>query len=418
LTLFRSLLLALLPACGLDTFGLPPDSGGSGASTTHSMATDDGGSPTGEGSAPSGSAGDDSDGTKTDLGAQPDFGVPCDGGDHGLEHIWIPNSQQGTISKIQVETLIERGRYWVRPDSAGDPSRTSVNLAGDVVVASRSGGLTKFYAHVEDCQESNGMPGIQTSVDENILPWDQEECRAWYVPLSYFSQRPVAWTQGIYNDAACAFEEQQVWTSGNNLQNGSVDVLIVDGDTGAGVGNALVSGLTADIYGVYGAAVDKDGNFWGTQRGEGQLVQVNRLSLEYKVWPTPASSYGMTVDANGYVWTCAAAVGRFDPMTETWQLVGDAGDAGGCMDDGHGTLYKSDPGGIMAIDTETLSIKQTYKMPQHVHGISVDPYGQVWGVSQGAEAYRLSPGDETFETFVGLVGAYPYSHMTRPYPAP
>lgn len=418
----RSLVIVFLSGCGLNTFGLAnglsSDSEDSGASTTNSLMTEDGTPPTGEGSAASNGASDDSGATKTDLGAQPDFGMPCDADNPGLEYIWIPNSQQHTISKIEVHTLSERGRYWVRPDSLGDPSRTSVNFAGDVVVASRSGGLTKFYVNIEDCTESNGTPGIQTSTDASILAWDQEECRAWYVPMGYLSQRPVAWTQGTFNDADCSYEDQEVWTSGNNFQDGTVDVVLVDGDTGALRGNVLVSGIMADSYGIYGAAVDKDGNFWGTQRGEGSLIKVNRLSLEYTLWPTPASSYGMTIDGNGSIWTCAATVARFDPIEELWYTINGAGEPGGCMDDGQGTLYKSSIGGVVAIDTTTLQIKQTYQMPQHVHGISVDPYGQVWGVSQGAEAYRLDPSDGTFETFVGLVGAYPYSNMTRPVPSP
>ena len=78
------------------------------------------------------------------------------------------------------------------------PSRTSVIPSGDLAVASRSSGLTKFYATIEKCQESNGMPGIQTSMNNAALPWDQEECRAWYVSFPYSSQRPVAWAPGTW----------------------------------------------------------------------------------------------------------------------------------------------------------------------------------------------------------------------------
>ena len=46
---------------------------------------------------------------------------------------------------------------------------------------SRQGGLTKFYATEEFCEDSNGNPGIQTSNNNVALAWDQEECRAWVV---------------------------------------------------------------------------------------------------------------------------------------------------------------------------------------------------------------------------------------------
>ena len=71
---------------------------------------------------------------------------PSNGGGGGngegeleLSYIWIANTQQGTISKIDTQTMLEEGRYQAKP-SNGDPSRTSVNLQGDVAVANRPGG--------------------------------------------------------------------------------------------------------------------------------------------------------------------------------------------------------------------------------------------------------------------------------------
>jgi hypothetical protein len=126
-----------------------------------------------------------------------------------------------------------------------------------------------------------------------------------------------------------------------------------------------------------------------------------------------APGYGMTVDSMGYVWTCSSTVARFDPMTEQWQT-NSVGGSGGCMEDGKGTLYMS--GGnnnILAVDTETLQVKNTYPVTQYVHGISIDFYGYVWGVSMGSEAYRLDiTQGGAFQTFPNLVGAYTYSDMT------
>ena len=81
---------------------------------------------------------------------------------------------------------------------------------------------------------------------------------------------------------------------------------------------------------------------------------------------------------------------------------------------GNGTLYVSaGAGGIIAVDTETLAQKQLFPLPEYVHGISIDYYGYVWGVSIGANAYRVDiMNNGTFDTFSGLVGAYTYSDMT------
>ena len=318
------------------------------------------------------------------------------------------------MSKINTETLKEEGRYIVRPDSAGSPSRTSVNLTGDVAVANRSGGFTKVYARVDSCKESNGMPGIQTSTSAAVLPWGVEECVAWYTPFSYQSQRPAAWTPGTFNKETCAWENQQVWTSGaSDGQLPGIDMVLLNGETGAIEKQLNVPEIVPAYYGMYGAAVDKNGNVWASQLSQGSLLFVNKDTLEHKVWPMVAPGYGMTVGSSGYIWTCSNNASRFDPMTETWQTLS-VGGSGGCMEDDDGTLYMSGgPNNIAAIDVETLQVKATYPLPQYVHGISIDYYGYVWGVSLGSEAYRVDIANPAaFQTFTGLVGAYTYSDMT------
>src|SRR5690349_15174644 len=117
--------------------------------------------------------GNDDDGNTTtnqkwDVLEVPDAAFNCGAGggndDPEYSYLWAANSTQGTISKLDTKTVTELGRYIVRPDSQGSPSRTSVSLSGHVAVANRNGGVTKVYAQEEECQESNGMPGIQTSV--------------------------------------------------------------------------------------------------------------------------------------------------------------------------------------------------------------------------------------------------------------
>jgi hypothetical protein len=120
------------------------------------------------------------------------------------------------------------GRYIVRPDSAsGSPSRTSVNLTGDVVTANRSGGVDQgLRARVESCVESNGMPGIQTSTDANFLPWGVEECVAWHTPMNYVSQRPVGVDAGHLQRGDLRLGEPEGVDLGQQqLQNGTVDVI-------------------------------------------------------------------------------------------------------------------------------------------------------------------------------------------------
>jgi hypothetical protein len=412
---------ALALGCGTsDTNG---DGGDDTAGSTAQTVSDDGG----PGNPSAGSADATSAGPSTTSGAHGDDGPPpiwfdlgtipdaptfCQQGTGEVEasYIWIANSSQGTISKIDTQTLIEEGRYQTRPDPSGDPSRTSVSLTGNVAVANRNGGLSKFYANHDECDDNGNNNGVaNTSTNSTWLPWGTDECLAWYTPMAYSSQRPVAWTQGEFDTAACKTVNEKVWTSGAN--GSSIEVLLVDGDTGVIEETIPIPGVPADFYGIYGAAVDSEGNFWGSQLGIGQLVHVDLQTLQVDTWPMATSGYGMTVDADGYVWTCSGSAGRFDPATETWQTAG-VGGGGGCMADGNGTLWlASNP--LVGIDTQTLAVQYSLPLPEYVHGVSIDFEGYVWGVSLfGTNAYRVDPSTGLFDTFTGLVSPYTYSDMT------
>jgi hypothetical protein len=363
---------------------------------------------------------DGAEGAKFDVGVLPDAPeIPCSNngkgggggnGDPDFSYLWAANSTQGTISKIDTQSVTEVGRFVVRPDSNGSPSRTSVNLEGDVAVANRSGGVTKIYALEDRCNESNGTPGIQTSTDANFLPWGEEECVAWYSPFAYASQRPVAWTQGEFNVNTCRYENANLWTSGTN--GGSTDVLLLDGEDGAVVDMVTLAGFPADFYGIYGGAVDGEGNFWGTKLGGVMLVRVDLDNMEYQTWPVPTSSYGMTVDSEGYVWACSSQYGRFDPETETW-ATGNGGGYAGCMAETgeDGLLWMAGGGQVIGIDRHLLTPVSSFNVPG-AYGISIDYYGYVWTVANGGGAHRIDKETAVVTSYNGLVGPYTYSDMT------
>lgn len=333
------------------------------------------------------------------------------GGDLEFSYIWIANSGEGTMSKIDTRTLEEKGRYIVRPDSLGNPSRTSVNLSGDVAIANRAGGLTKVAAVEERCVDANGDGVITTATNATFLPWGTDECVLWHTPYVTESQRPVAWAPGTWNQSTCAFDNEDVWSATGSYAAG-IDVFLHDGETGMQLGGAHIAEMTFDGYGIYGGAVDGDGNFWGTMLGGILLAYVDKETFEYKVWPVPISSYGMTVDSDGYVWACSFDIARFDPQTETWQTAMGVGGSGGCMGDGAGKIWlASDP--LVAVDTTTLAVVDTIDIPSYAHGVSIDFDGFVWGVTlQEPYAYKADPTTHTVSTFTGLTLPYTYSDMT------
>jgi len=434
---FASMLGTLALGCGSTT---SPSDGSGEASTGSSAETSAG--PSTNPSEPSTTASDASaDGTSSsgtspsttmttasddapppvgfDVGDQPDVPVsacaPSKGGGGGggggaadLSYIWIANSYQqpeGTISKIDTVTMEELGRYQAKPAN-GDPSRTSVNLDGDVAVANRNGGVAKFYAREESCNESNGQPGIQTSTGSlDILPWGEEECLAWYLPLVCNSNRPAAWTRGEFSEASCSYENEKLWTvcDGNTL--------LINGDTGEVEETIVVPGSPF----VYGGAADADGNFWGLNTGGSTIYRVDFESLELLSWPLgPNYGYGITVDSEGRPWTCGGGgASRFNLDDATWSTVGASG-IGGCMTDGVSTLWHSNPSGLLlGYDIESLDIVNMIQLPEYVHGISVDFQGNVWGVGFTTNnAHRANPETGVVDTYSGLTQAYTYSDMT------
>jgi hypothetical protein len=174
-----------------------------------------------------------------------------------------------------------------------------------------------------------------------------------------------------------------------------------------------LAGVTVSYYGIYGGATDADSNFWGSQLSIGHLVTVDIDTFDQQIWPMPLSGYGMTVDQDGYAYTCGSGVAKFDPVSETWQSNPAAGNGGGCMTDGLGNLYLCDYGGqLYSIDTDALSINQTIMLPEHAHGISIDFNGYVWGVGMQTSAWKVDPIAGTYDTFTGLTNPYTYSDMT------
>lgn len=344
-----------------------------------------------------------------------------------LNYIWIANSSEGTVSKIDTRTLVEEGRYITRPDGDGDPSRTSVNLAGDVAVANRYGGLVKIYAEEADCVESNGMPGIQTSTGaDDILPWGVEECVAWYRDFPTSNQRPVAWTPGQVTEGTCDSTGEDVWTVtstglgiGPGLGGiGGVTVHLIEGATGATKQEIQVDDFPGFNLGAYGGAVNGEGDFFFSTMGlvsiPKLLGKIDRQTSVVTLWEIPGeiAPYGITVDHNGKVWvssTIGAGAGQFDPQTETWHVINGFSSLGGLAEGDDDLMWIADDDGLVSINIEDFSYGPRYLGPSK--GVSVDVDGFVWSVDNAATKIDPTTALEV-GTYNGLNGPYTYSDMT------
>ncbi|MFV8750177.1 hypothetical protein ACNOYE_06475 [Nannocystaceae bacterium ST9] len=377
---------------------------------------------------------DDESGVKFDMDITDAMGNggDCPGGtgmpgDVEFSFIWVANSPQGTVSKIDTKTGLEVARYVAGP-GVPDPSRTSVNLYGDVVVADRNGGLAKIAVEEEGCEDFNGVPGIQTSQGPgDVLAWGADECVVWQLPLAasgQFGPRPVAWEGGDQN--GCALPNPRVWIGYRDAANGYFKRL--DGSSGAILDEVTIpwAQYTA-AWGPYGGATNKDGDFWVVGHSVGPLVRIDSDNLVPEIIeiPVPPSgskfTYGMALDADGRPWVAGGDyVYNYDPATAQWTFINvPSGSMRGLMVDKEGRAWVANNGASFLVEIDTVSktlINPAVPLAGALTpvGISIDVDGKVWVVDQGASmAFKVDP--DTYQTLLtvsGLVSPYTYSDMT------
>ena len=410
------------------------DSGPSTSNTTASTSNsgDGDGDPAGDGDADTGEI-------KFDVNTVPDGLIDCQCGTTlDFSYIWIANTTDSTVTKLNTETMVEEGRYRTRADSAGSPSRTSVALSGRAVaVANRNGGVVKVNTLEEDCDPNkNGVPGIQTSTDANPLPWGEDDCVDWFVPFNYTTQRPVAWAPGILDEGTCTYSDENVWTAGCSTGSDTwVTVTLLDGDTGDTLISTVVEGFECSSLSPYGGAVNADGDFWFTNLvpGNDRLGRVDRQTGDFQVWAMPITPYGMTVDQDGNPWIAAwaasqqASAAKFDVDSETWSYANNhvAYSLSGIQQDGEGRMWMNywqydgqnlGTGGLVYIDMETMEVSEPFDLgcqSSTCRGMSVDLNGKVWSTSQASNrAFRFDTETLQVDTYDNLNGPYTYSDMT------
>ena len=98
-------------------------------------------------------------------------------------------------------------------------------------------------------------------------------------------------------------------------------------------------------------------------------------------------------------------------LLKFWDGLSSYGGYIGCMTDGADKIWV---GGsqLHVYDGNSMAHLGSFPVGGDVKGVSIDFDGNVWGVSQGSDAYRLDPATGQFDTFTGLVDAYSYSDMT------
>ncbi|MCB9700813.1 MAG: hypothetical protein H6711_02845 [Myxococcales bacterium] len=414
-------------------------SSGTGSTTAVDPTTTGGNDPVcGNGLLEEGEECDDGDNIDKNYCSNSCVIVPCDQQEGNGEmmfdysYIWIANSNNGTVSKIDTETLVELGRYATDPSSGASPSRTAVNVDGRfAAVANRTAGtIAAFAADEADCVDKNNDGVITTSTGPgDVKPFGQDECMLWHIAVdpnpnnNQKGPRPLGWDFEDQDPVTCKWQTHTLWAGW--YSNGPTAYFWhIDGTDGTVLDEVDVPDWgNNNAWGPYGGAVDKDHNFWAAG-WHGPLLKINSQDLSYKLWKDPVllstSSYGMALDGQGQPWFggCSGEVTYFDTQSET---VKNLGDTGGClrglMVDKNGTAWIAGNGGCRLVEVDTIN--KVIKNPNipipgcsTPVGISIDAKGFVWIVDQKGVAYKMDPMNYTFQQVSGLVGPYTYSDMT------
>ncbi|MBI4701003.1 MAG: hypothetical protein HY744_07570 [Deltaproteobacteria bacterium] len=355
----------------------------------------------------------------------PEGGNMCPGNVQSF--IWISNTGEGTLSKVCTVNAQEVARYFTSPQQAdGDPSRTSVNLHGDMVVTNRSpktgtSSVTKFAGDIKDCVDRNDNGVIDTSFGPaEVKPWGEDECMLWNTPLGGgdIGARATAWDG----------KEDPETGLGGHVYIGAMmnrTVYQLDGDSGQILGQAVTA------LGHYGGAIDNKGNFWTVDMNcTVGLCQIERISVDdLNKHETHAvhCGYGISVDAKGRIWNAGmnafaggGCVSRFDPATaeNVWADTGamdfDRGVAVGIALSAGSVWAASTNGDLIQVDMETVKVvKRQHIGAEAMVGVAVDYQGFVWTVSQGGNAaHKVHPVSWEITTVPIGKEPYTYSDMT------
>jgi hypothetical protein len=308
-------------------------------------------------------------GVGTGVALDPSGGIVLgQGGGVDQPFMWIANDSEGWVSKYDTRTGKELGRYWsvfpkncansAGPPCAGGvanglsaaatnhPSRTAIDLNGDLWVANRAigtqGSVTKIASDPSRCIDRNGNGVIETSRDldhngqisgaEFITPTNfadplqYDECVLFStavggpVPTGDVGGRALAVAAGIEGGGpgeiwVGIFHEAKLYKL--NGTTGQVMPVNAAGATSVQLG-----------FGPYGAIVDRLQRVWVVSATSGMLALVDATTGAVLAagldghGAAGCMSYGIGIDGKNRVWLGGWSSGpkacRYDHSTGTW----------------------------------------------------------------------------------------------------
>ncbi|MFA6098651.1 MAG: hypothetical protein WCV50_02660 [Patescibacteria group bacterium] len=337
--------------------------------------------------------------------------------------IWVANSGEGTIVKINTDTGAIVGEYRTSPNGTyGNPSRTTVDKDGSVWVGNRQAvsGNNAAITHVGllengQCEDRNGNGIIDTSTGLNdVKDWTdesgtrgvataQDECIVHFTPIESYDARHIS------VDSA-----NNIWVSG--ISNRTF-FYIVGGKYNIPNSGTIVRTETGIGYGGYGGLISGD-VIWSANP---LLRWDTNYPLSDAAHHTTYShdSYGLCEDSQGNVWNTSLSGGVIRKFNPAGDLLGTysygASNAQGCVVDGNDDVWVAhslwgNSVGHLLNDGTLVGVIPVGNGPT---GVAVDHNGKIW-VTHYSSPYTVKRIDPTLGDIGGggaTIGAVDYTSV-------
>jgi streptogramin lyase len=336
-------------------------------------------------------------------------GLVLNGRAISARYAYIANSGENTVSKIDIGTRSEVGRYFV-----GDsPSRTAVDAQGNCYVAMRGEAnetVAKIAGDTSSCLDRNHNGRIDTSSGSNVLGRGSDECVIWWSTAA----------AGACPRAVAIDRHNRVWIGGWCINQ----FYVLNPDNGSLIRTVPISASA------YGAAIDSEGMLWYSGRSHGWIQNINTET--FAVGPARETGcggdlYGITVDLQDRVWIVCAhqdcRASRFDPVTGEWLNIcsihrprtarGITVDAGGdiWIATHHDWDWNYGRGYAYRFDSNTGDQKEIYTIRDcdGAIGIASDFENNIWLACYGSWSADVLNPDSGAVSHIP-VGAFPYTY--------
>ena len=365
-------------------------------------------------------------------------------------YIWIANTGEGTVSKFNVRTFTEEGRYYIGPGNA-DPSRTTVNSDADAFVLGRGGNrITRVSSLGSYCPDQNADSVVTTSTSGTPLAWGSDECVLWSTSLPGGRYWRAAAAQDI-RDPVTGDVTERVWVGSTHQSDGSLGCTIhqIDGADGS------IDMTTNGPIPCYGFAFDGSDQLWissyyqfaatNSSGSSGNHWVIGRVDTTRctadvgcttAVCPGPLGScdtavkerviaahhpYGITVDFNQRVWVGGDGIARYvrtAPTASRWTRIGTSEWIHGIAADANGNVFGASGNSVSRLNADTFAYHRITGSGVGAKGAAIDTMQRFWGPDRSRNrATVITPGaaltDNTIQFAAGSVNSpYTYSDMT------